>query len=123
MSAPQAMQKIMIVESGSLLEDGVAHILRQEEDLNIAGLAYHDDAAFLSGLIEIQPDIILLNEDGPISSAHVFELLVNWSFLVSVRIIAIHVEDNRIDFYERKSIFATQIGDLIGLIRRNYISV
>jgi hypothetical protein len=120
MSAYQAMQKIMIVESGSLLEDGVAHILRQEEDLSIASLAYHDDAAFLSGLIEVQPDIVLLNEDGPISSARVFELLVDWSFLVSVRIIAIHLEDNRIDLYERKRIFATQISDLTGLIRREY---
>jgi hypothetical protein len=116
------MQKIMIVESGSLLEDGVEHILRQEKDLSISGFAYHDDAAFLSGLIEVQPDIILLNEDGPISSAHVFELLIDWPFLVSVRIIAIHLEDNRIDVYERKSIFATQIGDLMGLIRRKYVS-
>jgi DNA-binding NarL/FixJ family response regulator len=116
------MQKIMIVESGSLLEDGVKNILRQEKDFNISGLAYHDDAAFLSGLVEVQPDIILLNEDGPISSAHVFELLIDWSFLVSVRIIAIHLEHNRIDLYERRSIFATQIGDLMGLIRRKYIS-
>jgi len=116
------MQKIMIVESGSLLEHGVKHILRQEEDFNIAGLAYHDDAAFLSGLIEVQPDVILLSEDGPISSAHVFELLIDWSFLVSVRIIAIHLDHNRIDLYDRRSIFATQIGDLMGLIRRKHIS-
>ena len=116
------MQKIVIVESGSLLEDGVEDILRQEDDFSISALTYRDDATFLSDLIDMQPDIILLNEEGPLNSAHVFKLLADWSFLVTVRIIAIHLEDNWIDLYERKRIFATQISDLTGLIRRQYDS-
>jgi hypothetical protein len=114
------MQKVVIVESGSLLEDGVEHLLRQEEDLSILSLTYRDDAALLFDLIEMQPDIILLNEEGPLTPAHIYELLADWPFLDAARIIAIHLEDNWIDLYERKRILATQVSDLTGLIRLKF---
>ena len=92
-------------------------MLREDPELKIINVRYQDDASLMADLANLFPDVIMLNEDGPVSSAHLFELLADWSFLIAIRIVVVRVADNRIDVLERRRIFANQVSDLTELLR------
>ena len=112
------MHRVLVVESGSLLDEGVESLLIRETDMQVSGISYADDATFLQDVTHARPDVILLNEDGPLDSARIFELLRDLPGLASLRVIIVRPDDNAIDLYERKQVIATQSDDLLALIRR-----
>ncbi len=111
-------QRIVIVGSGSVLEQGVENLLGQEPDLQVSGVAYADDATFLEDVSHMRPDVILLNAAGPLDSMRIFELLKDHPGLASLRVIVVRPDDNTIEEYERRSLTATRSADLVAVIRR-----
>src|SRR3972149_5039421 len=98
------MQRVLVVESGSLLDEGVASLLAQESDLHVSGIAYANDTAFLQDISDARPDVILLNEAGPLDSVRILELLKSIPTLASLRVIVVRLDDNVIDMYEKQSV-------------------
>ena len=112
------MRRVLVIESGSLLDEGVESLLVHETDLQVSGISYADDDTFLHDVSDARPDVILLNEAGPLDSARIFELLKNLPGLATLRIIVVRPDDNTIDLYERQRVEAIQSNDLLALIRR-----
>ena len=112
------MQNVLVIESASLLDQGVESLLKCEADLQVSGVAYADESTFLQDITELRPDVILLNEAGPLDSARILDLLQNLPTLAALRVIIVRPDDNRIDVYEKKQVLATHSDDLIALIRR-----
>ena len=113
------MHRVLVVETGTLLDEGVESLLSQETDLQVSGICYADDVSFLEDVSQARPDVILLNEDGPLDSVRIFELLNSLPGLASLRLIIVRPDDNTIDMYEKKQVVATHSDDLLHLIRGN----
>ena len=113
------VHRVLVIETGTLLDDGVESLLGQETDLQVSGISYADGATFLEDVSQARPDVILLNENGPLDSARIFELLNGLPGLASLRLIIVRPDDNTIDMYEKKQVVATHIDDLLHLIRGN----
>jgi DNA-binding NarL/FixJ family response regulator len=111
------MPRVLVVESGLLLDEGVESLLGQELDLQVSGITYADDASFLDDVSTLRPDVILLNEAGPLDSLRILELLENIPTLASLRVVTVRRDDNTIDMYERKRVVATHSSDFFDLIR------
>jgi hypothetical protein len=108
---------VLVLESGSsLLEEGVASILKGEFDLQVSGLAFTDEPAFVEQVAHLRPDVILMNAPGLLDSARIVELLKDLPTLATLRVICVRPNDNTIDVYERRQI--TAVDDLFTLIRR-----
>lgn len=110
-------RRVMIVGSGSLLDEGVERLLRSRESIQVSGIVYSDDTSFLQDVSDMRPDVILLNEAGPLDSLRILELLKNIPTLASLRVVTVRTEDNTIDLYERRRVVATHSNDLLDLIR------
>jgi hypothetical protein len=113
----QPTQRVLIVAGGSLLEEGVGSLLKQELDLHVSDVVYRDDSTFLQDVADARPDTILLNAEGPLDSRRILELLANVPTLAALRVIVVRPDDNTIDIYERQRIIATRSADLLALIR------
>ena len=113
------MRRVLIVQSGSVLDEGVENLLMREADLEVSGRNYADEAAFVQDVVRTQPDAVVLNEAGPLNLARIMELLNDCPTLETVRVVIVRLDDNTIDVFERQRVIATQVGDLVRLIRRD----
>ena len=113
-----AARRVLIVASGSLLEEGMGSLLKRADDLQVSDIAYTDDTTFLQDLSDIRPDVILLNETGALDSVRILELLKGLPTLATLRVIVVRSDDNMIDVYERRRVATTQSADLIATVRR-----
>ena len=109
--------RVLMVKCGSLLDEGVESLLLQEADLQVTGITYSDEIAFLQDVSHARPGAILLNEAGPLDSVRIFELLKDLPALATLRVIIIRPDDNTIDVYEKRRIIVARSGDLLALIR------
>jgi len=108
---------VLLIESDSLLDHGIESVLLRQPDVRLSSVSYTGDPAFLRDLVRIRPDMILLNEAGPVNAARLFDLLANVPDLATLRVIVVRPDGNTIDLYEKRSIVATQSSDLLSLIQ------
>ncbi len=111
---------VLQVHTDSAWELGLAGSLRQEPDLEVHGVTYTNETTFLRDVTRIQPDVILLNEDGPLSLAQLRQLLASVPARSSLRIIVVNLRSNVIDIYdphERRQVVMTRLDDLPDCIR------
>jgi chemotaxis response regulator CheB len=111
------IQRVLIVGTGSVLDDGIHQLLHDVPALRVSSIIFTTEDAFLDTLSGVCPDVIVLNEDCPLSSMRIFELLENVTKPIALRVLVLRADDNTIDMYERKQTKATATNDLLALIR------
>jgi DNA-binding NarL/FixJ family response regulator len=111
---------VLLVKYGSLFDMGLASRLGHEPDLQISTVVSSDEEAFLREVVRINPDVILLNEAGPLDAVRVFSLLKGAELLVPLCVIVVRMDDNKIEKFEKQTVIANQWDKLLELIRHNY---
>ena len=106
-----------MIETGSLLDEGIKSWLGQVPDLQLLSVTYTSDAAFTTDVLCEQPDVIILFEDGPLSVGQVFELLKDDLTSGVFRVITVLSESSTINIYEKKQFTAINSDDLVTLIQ------
>jgi DNA-binding NarL/FixJ family response regulator len=109
--------RVLIVDTGSLVEAGVDSLLRRENDLHVSRCPYIGESALVRSVVQIQPDVMIMNESGEITAERVVELLADQ--LTALRLIVVQTRDNAVAVYGYRRAFVTEISDLLGLIRSN----
>ena len=115
--------RVLIPESGSLLDEGLKSLLRRDGNLQIETVAFKDKALFFQDVARLCPEVIVWNEIGPLETIQWCELIDVIPQLMNLRVIVIHPDDNAIDVYEKQHVTATQISDLIAIIKRQQARV
>ena len=110
----QAIRRVLIVQSGSLFDEGLESMLTQQSDFQVIGVHYSDDTRFLLTMQSERPDVILLFEDGPLEARRVFDLFQD----APLRVITVRSDGDSLEMYERQAITTTQSQDLFALIRQ-----
>ena len=108
---------VLVVEGGSMFEEGVETLLLREPDLQVIGAPFAGEAAFLEDVSDLRPDVILMSESGPLSSERILELLKDLPMLASLRVIMLRSDDDTLHVYEHRRVDAAQVDDLLDLIR------
>ena len=114
---PQAkhQRRILIVDSGSLVEAGVEALLRREIDLVVNVCPFIGESAFTRTVANFRPDVIIVNEAGEVTAERVLELLAGR--LTTLRLIVVRSHDDALEVYEYRRAAASEVGDLLSLIR------
>lgn len=112
-----ATRRVLVVENGSLLDEGVKSLLRRKTALKVSGVTYADEATLLKDISQLSPDVIVLNEAGPVDSVQICKLLKSLSAPTAWCVIVVRPDDNRIDLYKKQSVIASKSNDLIALIQ------
>jgi hypothetical protein len=108
-------RRVLIVNTGSLLEAGVEMLLRREIDLQVSGCPFIGESALLRSVAQLKPDVIIMNDSSEITVARVLELLADK--LASLQLIVVQSRDNTVDVYQYQRVTVTEVSDLLGLIR------
>jgi hypothetical protein len=111
------MRSILQVSNGTVFDEGMLNLLRDEADWRVSAVAFVDELTFLRNVIETRPDVIVFNEAGPLYLARIFELLMSLPFRSVLRIVVVRVNSNTIDLYERRQVIMQQRTDFATLIR------
>jgi DNA-binding NarL/FixJ family response regulator len=109
--------RLLLVDGGSLFDEALKSLLKQESDLHLACVAGADQAALLEAITQAQPDTILMNETDPQHTWRFLHFLQTVPALAGWQAIIVRLDDNAIDIYERRRIMATQGDDLLTLVR------
>ncbi len=116
------MRRVLMVRTNLAVDVGLAGLLRQEPDLEVHSVTYKNQTTFLRDITRFQPNVILLNEDGPVSPAQLHKLLAGVLSRSSMRIVVINIRSSVIDVYDshgRQQVVVTHINDLKACIRGN----
>ncbi len=111
------MHSVLEVSNGTVFDEGVLNLLKDEADLRVSAVAFGDELTFLRNVLEIQPDVIVFNESGPLYLARIFELLMSLPFRSVIRIIVIRQNNDTIDLYERRQVIAYRHSDFAAFVR------
>jgi len=110
----ETARRVLIVQSGSLFDEGLESMLTRQTDFQVIGVHYSDDARFLLTMQREHPDVILLFEDGPLEARRVLDLLE----AAPLRVITLSASRASLELYERQVIPTAHIQDLFAFIRR-----
>jgi hypothetical protein len=122
-------QFVYVLGNGSMLDEGVTHVLSSRTTMDVSGRVYKDDATFLEDMQAARPEVILVNEDDSYDSLRILNLLLSVSSLIGMRVIFISLYNNLIDVYDRRPdqdavydrqrmIIAATSNDLVDLVCR-----
>ena len=111
---PKPVQRVLLIASGSLLDEGVESLLKPEIDLQVSGITPTDETTLLEDIARVQPDVILLNEVEPSDAARIFALLQG---VPAVRMIVVRLNTNTVDVYQKQQVQGVKSNDLLALIR------
>lgn len=116
-------QRVLIVGSGSLFDEGLRHLLlREQSRLEVSSVIYMNDADFLQHVLYQLPTVIVLFEGGPLSVSRVFELIEGVPGMATPRVITVLAETSAVEVYEQQhmtTVATARGGDFIDLIEQN----
>jgi hypothetical protein len=110
-------QRVLLLGNGSMFDDSLRQLLGHETDLDVTDMAYTDDTTLQMTIAHLCPHVIIVNDNGPVDLARIFQMLANLVFHTALRIVVVRVDDNTIDIYDKKHIVARASDDLLNVIR------
>lgn len=102
LQSPFLPQCVYILGNGSMLDEGVTHVLSSKTKLRVWGREYQDDVTFLKDVELARPDVILVNEAASGDSMRILKLLSSVPSFIGVRVIFLRLCNNMMDVYDRR---------------------
>ena len=102
LQSPFLPQCVYILGNGSMLDEGVTHVLSSRTKLRVWGRQYQDDTTFLKDVSLARPDVILVNEMDSSDSIRILKLLSAVPSFIGMRVIFLRLCNNMIDVYDRR---------------------
>ena len=92
LQSPFLPQCVYILGNGSMLDEGVTHVLSSRTKLRVWGRQYQDDTTFLKDVSLARPD----------DSIRILKLLSAVPSFIGMRVIFLRLCNNMIDVYDRR---------------------
>ena len=118
MLTKKTLSRVLVIENGSLFDDAVTSLLKQNGEIQVLTTDFKDSTTLFQEISHLSPQAILVNGGGAWEAAQFCELADARPALARLRVIVIHPDDNVIEVYERQRIVASQTNDLIAIIKR-----
>jgi len=113
----KAGRHVLVVGTGSLLDDAIRGLLMREIGLQVTSASSFDVNTSPSEFGALMPDVIVTTEVSPLDRTHISELLHRISPGEILRVIIVRMEDNILEVYDKQSLKMTRNEDLISLIK------
>jgi hypothetical protein len=127
-----SQQHILIIGDGSIFDEGVTNLMAQGVNMPVSHVTYSDDLVFLNSIETTRPDIILVNESGPLVSERILDLISSHSMMMTLLIIIVRLGNSTIDVYDQPVFVGGRISsrlqrisvragdDLLNIVKRKY---
>lgn len=112
-----SVQRVLIVETRSLLTAGIKTLLSQEPGLHVIAVAPESEVTLLNEIRRIQPDLIVLDEGSQMTE--LIKLLTHLEDSPEIRVVVLRADNSLARVYHKKQVIVTQLADLVTVIRQS----
>jgi hypothetical protein len=112
-----SMRRILVVNSGSMLDEGVTMLLAGWEGLDVLSIGFESEDELIRNLDSIKPEVIVINRESCINLARLFGLIGNISGFRRLQIVMISADSNTMDVYENQKIYELQSQDFFDFLQ------
>jgi len=110
----QPHKRVVVLQSDYLFSAGVQSFLSDQENLEVIGLAASDPQEIFQAILQIQPDVIILDQNNQLIDLNA--LLEHLEDLPRVRTVVMSYADNQVQVCERNKISIHQLSDFLAVI-------
>ncbi len=107
---------VLLVSSDSAIDEGVLALLECDHALRVAITTFVDDTMLLEDVAALQPDVILLNEEGPLHLLDMLSLVGQSPTLAKARIITYGLAHKEAKVYDYRRVAIAESSDLLKLL-------
>ena len=115
-----AMRRVLIIGSQTLLDEGVTGLLQAETDLQVSRVTYRTEDDVIHSIEQLQPEVIVIGETDDLSGCQIVDAIFRQIALPNFRIILVQPDSNTMrvcDF-----VTASHSRDLLRLIRSERVN-
>jgi len=117
------MRHILVVNSGSLLEQGLARLLGDKEGLSVVITNFESEEILARDIVDEHPDVIIINRVSIINLPRLLGLLESLPIFNHLQILGVGVDSNMIDVYENREIYELQAPDFYDFLQGAAITI
>ena len=112
-----SMRRILVVNNGSLLEEGVTMLLTSREGLDVVSLGIENEKALINCIDSTHPEVVVISGESSINLAELFGLLENIPRFRHLQIVMVSADSNTMDVYENQKIHELQSEDFFDFLK------
>ena len=113
------MPRILIVNDGSILEEGIAKLLSARKELAVMSVGFESEMMLQYHIASFQPDVLIMDRSMAHDPGHYLALL--GQEVDHTQIMLVGVDSNMITVYENARSFEVEIHNLADLLM--YVTV
>ena len=113
------MPRVLIIGSGTLLDEGMTGLLQAETDFQVFSITYRTEDDLIQRIAQLQPEVIVISETNDLRGYQIIDAIYRQIPLPNFRIILVQPDSNTMrvcDF-----VTASHSEDLLRLIRINRV--
>jgi len=110
-------QHVLVVNRGSLLDEGVDRLIRANSILNVSTINYKSEETLVDEIVSKRPEVVVMGESDKVGAENLYKMLTSFSTLSKLRMIIFHPNDNMVDVFSqerRNSVFS---GDFMNIVQ------
>lgn len=109
------MPQVLIVGSGTLLDEGVIVLLEAETDFQVSNVIYHAEDELIQVVAQLRPEVIVISETNGLPGTEIVNALNRRRILPGCRIIVVQPDSNTMQVFDL--VTASHSEDLLRLVR------
>jgi hypothetical protein len=114
---PDSPQRVLVVNRGSLLDEGVVSLISSRSNLNVSTIDFENEEVLVNDIVSRHPEVVVMGQNGNVGIEKMYKMLTSISTLEKLRMIIFHSNDNSVDVFSQEKLNSIRGCDFIELIQ------
>lgn len=110
-------QRILVVNRGSLLDEGVVRLISAKSNLDVSTINFESEEVLVNDIVSRHPEVVVMGQSGNVGFEKLYKLLTSFSTLTKLRMIIFHSNDNSVDVFSQEHLNSIPCGNFIELVQ------
>lgn len=115
-----APNRVLIVHSGSLFDDGMMCIVGINKELDVMKVDYTDEETLARNITTLCPAVVLIRQTQAVKPELLIRFLDTYRDLEKTRLVIFHQDENLVDIYCRKAMRTIHSRDFLAIIQGHH---
>lgn len=96
-------QHVVLINSGSLLDEGIYRLIQSETDFNVSTIEFtSNNDTLVSDIVSRQPEVVVMGGNRVDKVESLYKQLTSFAALSKLRMVFFHTEDNALDVFSQE---------------------
>ena len=113
---PELPQRILVVNRGSLLDEGIFRLISSESNLDVSTIDFEGEDVLVNDIVSRCPEVLVMGQTISVKLEKLYTLLTSNPALSKLRMFIIHSNDNSVDIFSQEKRNLIPGDDFIALV-------